>query len=875
MRSGLRLPSLLLSVAAVYACSDSSDSPDAGNPPQLNLHVPSPDWSEQVVYFVFTDRFANGDPSNDDQGQGEFEPSNFRKYSGGDLQGIIDQLDYIQGLGATAVWITPPVANQWWDPIENFGGFHGYWARDLKSVDEHQGDLETYQRLSAALHDRGMYLIQDIVPNHMGNFYSYNGPYDPNDPTQNFVLNPNSVPTTAPTLPPFDQIDVNNPAHRDAAIYHFTPSISDFQDGFQETNYQLSNLDDLNTANPVVRDALRDAYGYWIREVGIDGVRIDTVKFIEVPFWNDFLFSNDSDAPGLERVAEQTGRTDFLTFGEVFDLSRPFETDGEQKLAKYINTPEGPGLDGQLQFPLFGSIQRVLTEGRPTAELGYRIEKMVDPTFFPNPSMNPTFLDNHDVQRFLSRGSEEALRQGITLLMTLPGIPVLFQGTEQGFEETRASLFAAGWESGGRDHYDTDSSLYTFIASLAQMRRSNPAFTKGDVRVLRSNVARAGALGFARRMGEQTAIVLMNTAASRVLMQVDADLSPGTELEALQGPESLTTVVVPQSGRLIFEMDPGEAWVLQTTGESRTVPQPGATVTLDTDVSTSTLTGDVLLTGRLEGQSELRLVLDDDLARAARIEVNADGTWTSTLSLSNFSFGVSTHTLEIYAPEGAVATPQVSFTVDRPFDGTLLSWSDPVGDDVGPTMDYVYPQDSTFTTQMDITNIQAEIGSELTLRFEMASLTRTWSPPNQFDHVSFTIFFDLPDREGISVMPLLNGSTPDGFLWDRTHFAYGWSNEMRSTEGASESATGTPINPAPLIESDLGTRTISFTYSLEAFGLTSWDGVRVYMTTWDFDGIDSRYRFILPEPSPWDMSGPNDGPKIMDAAGPYLLEEGP
>lgn len=88
-----------------------SSSPSEPPPSQLKLHVPSPAWEEQVVYFVMTDRFADGDRSNDNQAKGEYDPTNPGKYSGGDLKGIIDHLDYIQGLGATAIWITPPVAN--------------------------------------------------------------------------------------------------------------------------------------------------------------------------------------------------------------------------------------------------------------------------------------------------------------------------------------------------------------------------------------------------------------------------------------------------------------------------------------------------------------------------------------------------------------------------------------------------------------------------------------------------------------------------------------------------------------------------------------------------------------------------------------------
>jgi glycosidase len=183
------------------------------------LQVPSPVWEEQIIYFVMTDRFDDGDPSNSDLGAGEYDPRVNAKYSGGDLQGILDNLDYIKGLGATALWITPPVANQWVDPIINYTGYHGYWARDFMRVDEHYGDLELYKELSATLHKNDMYLIQDIVLNHMGNFFDYNVEplsktgepqevWSADNPAQGLILNPDSKPVMAPEQSPFDQ---NNP----------------------------------------------------------------------------------------------------------------------------------------------------------------------------------------------------------------------------------------------------------------------------------------------------------------------------------------------------------------------------------------------------------------------------------------------------------------------------------------------------------------------------------------------------------------------------------------------------------------------------------------------------------------------------------------
>ena len=109
----------------------------AANAQPLKLHVPSPDWRDQILYFVLTDRFADGDAKNNDFGFGEFDPSKGDRFNGGDLKGIVKRLDYIRGLNVTGLWITPPVLNQWHDPTLGYWGYHGYWAQDFKRMDPH------------------------------------------------------------------------------------------------------------------------------------------------------------------------------------------------------------------------------------------------------------------------------------------------------------------------------------------------------------------------------------------------------------------------------------------------------------------------------------------------------------------------------------------------------------------------------------------------------------------------------------------------------------------------------------------------------------------------------------------------------------------
>src|SRR6478735_6027310 len=230
----------------------------AGAPQEGPQHIPSPDWRDQVLYLLMIDRFANGDRANDDQHAGEFDPRDGAKWSGGDLRGVRDHIPYIKALGASGVWITPPVANQWWSPRAHYGGYHGYWATDFAAVDAHFGTLDDYRALSRALHGAGMYLVQDVVVNHTANFFGYDpAAYDPADPSKGLAFVRDTQGHTAPTQSPFDRNDPRDPVQRREAIYHWTPDIRDFADDTQRLDWQLAGLDDLDTENPEVRRALR------------------------------------------------------------------------------------------------------------------------------------------------------------------------------------------------------------------------------------------------------------------------------------------------------------------------------------------------------------------------------------------------------------------------------------------------------------------------------------------------------------------------------------------------------------------------------------------------------------------------------------------
>lgn len=829
----------------------------------LNLHVPSPDWRDQVIYFVVSDRFADGDAANNDQGRGEFKAGDNSRYNGGDFKGLVDRLPYIRGLGATALWVTPPVANQWLDAAGQYGGYHGYWAENLLQVDRHLGSLADYQQLSHALHERGMYLVQDIVVNHMGNFFGYQGwrAGQPGLGWQGFVGTP---PVARPSQAPFDLNDPRQPAQRRAAIYHWTPDVVDYTQRAQELNFQMSGLDDLNTENLVVRRALRRSYGHWIREVGVDAFRIDTAFYVPAGFFSDFLHSTERAAPGIARVAAATGRRGFHVFGEGFAIDRPGRDEQSRKIESYMHGPRGrPLLPGMLNFPLYGALGDVFARGRPAADLGQRITRMT--ALHPRLHWMPSFVDNHDVDRFLAGGGEAGLKQALLALMTLPGIPVIYYGTEQGFVGQRAAMFAAGAGSGGRDRFDTDAPLYKLTAEVIALRRAHKVFSRGVPRVLAGNTAQPGAVAWKMVHGRDRAIVVFNSGDSETLLPgLATGLPAGTRLQALYGLHGRPgDLLVGSGGKLTLRLAPRSGLVFKAL--PGLVPRPAPTAAITMQAPPPQASADFTVRGSARGVDELLLVVDGDIASARRVRPDADGGWQAKVDTAGMADAGLRHSVVAWA-DGQATSASHAFRVRRPW-RLLVDQADPVGDDHGPEGRYSYPSQGSWRSarQMDLQRVRvSDAGGALRLELKLHSVSTRWNPPNGFDHVAFTIFIQLPGRDGgASVMPLQNGSLPDGMRWHLRLRAHGWSNALFSAAGASADHEGTPVMPGAAITTDVKAGTVSFTLPAAALGrLQSLSGARIYVSTWDYDG---GYRAIAAEAQPYALGGGGAGaPKVMD-----------
>lgn len=831
------------------------------------LHVPSPDWREQIIYFVMVDRFNDGDATNNNQGVGEYDPGRNSHYSGGDLPGLADKVSYIKNLGATAVWITPPVANQWWSPTAQYSGYHGYWAENLMAVDKHYGRLSDMQNLSRRLHGQGMYLVQDIVVNHMGNFFAYDPKqWNAQNPALGYRREAATAQTQIPSQKPFNRNDPRDPAQARDAIYHWTPDIRDFTNPAQEHDWQMAGLDDLNTENPRVREALRRSYGFWIREAGVDAFRVDTAFYVPPDYFRDFLHADDPQQPGILRVAEATGRRNFHVFGEGFGIDKPFEETQSRKIESFVRGADGQALmPAMINFPLYGTGIDIFAKGHPTREMRHRIETMM--RVHESPHLMPSFVDNHDVDRFLANGGMAALQQNLLLIMTLPGIPVLYYGTEQGFTEQRGAMFKTGFGSGGRDRFDESAPLYRSLQTMTALRKSQKLFTHGLPTVLKDSATGAGVLVYRMRHGNADALVLFNTADSpHVLDNLDTGRP---DVRGWRAAFSLTafpeTLGADAKGRVSAVLPARAGIVLLPEAGSVANPKPSAALRID--ALPETVEGDVLVVqGRNGNADPFQLSLNGDLAHAVTVLPSANGRWQARLPIDSLAESRDAHQVVAWQDSTASASAPQSFLVRRNWQ-TLLERTDPRGDDRGRSGGLRYPSDISWGEhhQGDIENLSVQrAGNTLRIVLRLRGMTQFWNPPNGFDHVAVTAFLQLPERAGGStLMPQQNGSLPEGMRWHYRMRTHGWSNAWFSADGADAASEGRVSSPGAQVVADAGARTLTITIPAKALdNPASLSGIKLYLNTWDYDG---GYRGLSPEGGGMLFGGDRaDGTKVLD-----------
>jgi glycosidase len=463
--------------------------------------------TREQFYFVMTDRFANGDPSNDRGGySGDrlvtgYDPTHKGFYHGGDLKGLIGKLDYIKGLGTTSIWLTPSFVNKpvQGPPGQETAGYHGYWITDFTHIDPHLGTNQDMKNLISAAHARGMKVFFDIITNHTADVidyaqkqYSYrnktdypyrdvNGnPFDDRDyVNQPFPpMDANSFPYTPVFDNPADAT-AKTPAWLNNPIYYHNRGDSTFA-GESATYGDFVGLDDLFTERPEVLHGMEDIYRAWV-DFGIDGFRIDTAKHVNTEFWQQF-------SPAMLAEAHAIGHDRFFMFGEVFDADPAFQS-------IYSTTAKLPAT---LDFGFQQNAVAVANGGATT----YLSKLYAADDYYTDTDSNaydlPTFLGNHDmgrVGRFVS-GSLSRDEFAHALMYTLRGQPVVYYGDEQGFvgdggdQDARQDMFASqvasynddpmiGGPTGSMDRYNPNATMYRYIAALSALRKANPALADG------------------------------------------------------------------------------------------------------------------------------------------------------------------------------------------------------------------------------------------------------------------------------------------------------------------------------------------------------------------------------------------------------------
>ncbi|MFF4247269.1 pullulanase-type alpha-1,6-glucosidase [Streptomyces sp. NPDC001822] len=504
---------LCAALLPVVPAASASAAPGPPSPPSDAKLAKEParhDLTREQFYFVLPDRFANGDTSNDRGGltgsrlETGYDPTDKGFYQGGDLKGLTQRLDYIKGLGTTAIWLAPIFKNR---PVQGTGdqasaGYHGYWITDFTQVDPHFGTNADLTKLIDKAHGKGMKVFFDVITNHTADTVDY--------AEKKYGYKPKGAfPYLDEDGRPFDdsrgveEVDADSfpytPANtgkkvpawlNDTTMYH---NRGDSTYAGESTEYgDFSGLDDLWTERPEVVSGMEKIYEKWVRDFDIDGFRIDTVKHVDLDFWTRW-------ATALDGYAAKHGRDDFFMFGEVYsadtEITSPYVTRGR--------------LDATLDFPFQEAARQYASQGAPASKLA---DVYADDYRYTTDKANAyeqvTFLGNHDMGRigtFLKQdkpkaGDAELLKRARLadeLMFLGRGNPVIYYGDEQGYtgaggdKEARQTLFASKTadyldddqigtdRTHASDAYDTSHPLYRSIAALSKLTREHPALRDG------------------------------------------------------------------------------------------------------------------------------------------------------------------------------------------------------------------------------------------------------------------------------------------------------------------------------------------------------------------------------------------------------------
>jgi glycosidase len=456
--------------------------------------------SDDVVYLIMPDRFANGDSSNDNPGgiRGMTDRTKGRYYHGGDLQGIIDHLDYLKNLGVTVLWLTPLYANTKelyptpsWSP-EPYSDYHGYGPVDYYTIDKHLGDGKKLRELVDRAHAAGLKLVLDQVFNHTG-------------PRHPWVKDP---PTTT--------------------WYHGTPE-KHIDNTFQKwllidphateevlrpvlEGWYFGVLPDLNQEDPEVERYLTQNTLWWLGTTGADGLRKDVMDFVSRRFWSRCLSAVKREHPAVTVLGEASDRDPAVV--SFFQGGRVGHDGVDTKI------------DSLFDFPLQIALRRAFIEGKPLTELAAVLSR---DALYPAPEILVTLLGSHDEPRFMGSEGEtlEGLKLAFAFLLTTRGIPLIYYGDEiamsGGGDPDNRRDFPGGWRADLRSAFDEHSrtarerEMFEYLQTLTRLRAELEALRRGKLFNL---VVTDQVYVYLRKAVDSSVIVALNNNAQRELLKL-------------------------------------------------------------------------------------------------------------------------------------------------------------------------------------------------------------------------------------------------------------------------------------------------------------------------------------------------------------------
>ncbi len=461
----------LLSLALV-GCGTSSNivaqnGTQAETQPVVNTQALANDWRKESIYFVVTDRFANGNTANDNGSNtkpGDASDKNSAiGWHGGDLAGLKQKINegFFTKMGFTALWLTPvylQVPPVFTSSGPNNGKYHagyaGYWAEDFSQVDPHMGNLQDLKDVVTAAHAKGLKVVQDMVVNHAG--------YEANIAKQ----------------------------HPD-----WFNSGAGCSTTWNDVTCPLAGLPDFNQQNGAAKTYLNDATRFWVTQTGIDGIRMDTMKHAFDDYWPQYFAANGP-----------ADNSKVWTVGEVFAFD-------PSVLSKYLNL----GSPSVFDFPLYGAIRDSIAKGGSLDAIG---NVLAQDNKYSDASRLTTFIDNHDVRRFMSEGIEvgipfnqqqERLDGALSLIFTVRGTPSVYYGSEIAMQgkgdpynepanNNRQDMNFAGVDA---------SPITARLTALNAARKAYPALTNGAQNELWKPGGGTNIYAFSRTLSGSSAVVVV------------------------------------------------------------------------------------------------------------------------------------------------------------------------------------------------------------------------------------------------------------------------------------------------------------------------------------------------------------------------------